>query len=120
MTKRIEEQTQFRPKSQLEQDFAELLEGLGIVFEEQKNIKDSLFDFYIPSKNLLIEVDGDFYHVNPAVHVEKYPVQRNTLINDARKNKLAEREGFHLERFWENDIRKNLPAVLSRLKYLTT
>lgn len=119
ITKRIENQTQFRPKSQLEEYFAELLEDLEIVFEEQKNVKGCLFDFYVPKKNLLIEVDGDFYHVNPAVHEEKYPVQRKTLINDAKKNKLAEREGYALERIWENDIKNNLEKVLTRLRELT-
>ena len=108
-----------RYKSVLEQDFEAVLIEMGIDFENQKEVLGYLFDFYIPSKNLLIEVDGDFYHVNPALHLEpKYPVQRDVLKNDAKKNKLAAGCGYHLERFWESDVRKDLSGVKQRLRDL--
>ena len=51
------------------------------------------FDFYVPSKNLLIEYDGKDYHCTPA--------QKK---RDAMKNKYCKQHNINLQRFVAKDI----------------
>lgn len=102
--------------SNLEQDFMDMLTAMGVNFIRQYQIGTKFFDFYIPDKNILLEVDGDFHHSNPAIYKKpQYKVQRQTVRNDHQKNRLAEQAGITLLRFWESDIRDNMPMVMMRL-----
>lgn len=112
---------QFNKKSKLEYKFEGLLNELNVEFKQQYPINGYLFDFYIPNKNLLIEVDGDWYHFNEAVHsLPLSPIQENTIKNDNIKNDLAEKLGYNLIRFWESDINNNIKNVKSILKTVLT
>jgi very-short-patch-repair endonuclease len=80
----------------------------------------TFFDFYFINKNIIIEVDGDFYHCNPNTqHAEpKYPIQVKNLSNDKRKNTWAKNRNIPLYRFWEKDINERPEWVLGELKKL--
>ncbi len=65
--------------------------------KKYKQIQSSHFDFFIPSKNLLIEIDGKFYHP-PTEEECVYDIQRHNLKRDIRKNKVAKELGYNLER----------------------
>lgn len=99
----------------LETKFAKILTDLGIKFKSQHVLKGKIYDFYLPDYELLIEVDGDYYHCNP----RKYPkgpinkMQRKNIRNDIYKNALAKSWGFELIRIWEYDI-VNMGSVVSR------
>lgn len=81
-----------------------------------KEIK-SFYDFYIPRCNTIIEVDGDYWHCNPAKYSEpKYTPQKKNVERDAVKNKWAVDNGYTILRFWETDIIKNPKSVLETLK----
>jgi hypothetical protein len=57
--------------SKLEKTFANILDLLNIDYQQHfyaKEIK-AFYDFYIPETNIIIEVDGDFWHCNP----DKFP-----------------------------------------------
>ena len=76
------------------------------------------YDFYLPKYNILIEVDGDFYHCSPL----KYPngpickTQEKNIKRDKQKNQWAQDNGFKLLRFWENDIKNNPQQIIETLK----
>ena len=56
--------------SKLEIYFAEnFLDKLGVKYEYQKQFKsiNRVFDFWLPECNVLVEVDGDYYHLNTEV-----------------------------------------------------
>lgn len=109
----------FNKKSKLESYFESLLLDLNIVYEPQYPVNGYLYDFYISSKNVLIEVDGDWFHFNEDIHNEVTSVvQENTINNDKIKNKIAKDEGYILIRFWENDINNNIDDVINKLKLL--
>lgn len=61
----------------------------------------AFYDFYLPKYNILIEVDGDFYHCSPL----KYPngpickTQEKNIKRDKQKNQWAKDNGFKLLRF---------------------
>ena len=104
-------------KSKLEQRFEDMLIELNIQYLCQFPLDGYLFDFYIPKHNLLIEVDGDWFHCNPKVYPEPiYETQRVTLQNDKKKNLICEKtNNIQLLRFWEKDINDNPDLVKSKL-----
>ena len=108
--------------SKLEKKFISILELMGykkdIDFIFQYEYQHRLFDFYFIEKDLLIEVDGDFHHVNPESHEIKYKVQELTIKNDAVKNKICEDNNKKLIRIWEKDINNNPEYVIIQLKNL--
>lgn len=101
--------------SKLEKTFANILDLLEIKYDTSYYAKDikAFYDIYIPEHNILIEVDGDFWHTNPI----KYPngpvskCQFKNNIRDQQKTKWASDNGYKLLRFWENDINNNIKQV---------
>lgn len=105
--------------SELEKRFKVVLDILDIEYQHfffAKQI-NKIFDFYLPKYNILIEVDGDFYHCNPKLY-NNGPVcktQEINIKNDKLKNEWAQSNGYKLLRFWENDINNNIKQVKQTL-----
>lgn len=106
--------------SKLEDDFAkEFLDKLGVKYVYQFEAKDigRFFDFYLPDSNLIIEIDGDFWHGNP----EKYKKEElkghqiRAQRIDEYKTKWALMHSIPILRIWESDIRKNPKKVMEML-----
>jgi G:T-mismatch repair DNA endonuclease (very short patch repair protein) len=100
--------------SKLEKTFANILDLLDIKYEILFYAKDikAFYDFYIPEYNMIIEVDGDFWHCNPdRFPIPQYESQKKNLIRDKEKNKWAVNNGYKIIRIWENDIKNNIPQV---------
>jgi len=72
-----------------------------------------IYDFYIPSQNLLVEIDGIYWHGKGVLDDELDHIQRKIRKNDLIKNRLAEENGYNLIRIWEDEI-KNVPEHLYR------
>lgn len=101
--------------SKLEVTFQNILELLDIKYQKflyAKEIK-AFYDFYIPELNIVIEVDGDFWHCNPnSKHAEaKYKSQKKNQIRDKEKEQWLKDNGYKLLRFWESDINNNIIEV---------
>lgn len=101
-------------RSGLEIGFENVLQELNLNFTHSYYVESikKIYDFYLPDHNILIEVDGDFWHCNPKKFNE--PVcksQEINLINDEFKNKWAQENGYKLLRFWEDDINNNIKLV---------
>jgi very-short-patch-repair endonuclease len=101
--------------SKLEKTFSNILILLNIEYETSYYVKEikAFYDFYLPKYNLIIEVDGDFWHTNPL----KYPngpiskCQFKNAIRDKEKNEWVVNNGYKILRFWENDINNNIRQV---------
>lgn len=63
------------------------------------------YDFYIPSHNLLIECDGDYWHGNESVIKNLNENHLKIKQNDNFKNLLASNNGFNIKRFWGTQIK---------------
>ena len=101
--------------SKLEKTFANILDLLDIEYQQffySKDIK-AFYDFYLPKHNIIIEVDGDFWHCNPNSkhNIPKYETQKRNLIKDSIKSQWALDNGYTLLRFWEDDINNNIKYV---------
>jgi len=101
-----------------EKSFKDLLEELNIIYETQKIVGGKIYDFYIPSKNMLIEVDGDYWHAKDKDLKDMSPVQKKIFYNDLRKNAIAKQNGFDLERVWEDEILNEYEKTKFKFKYL--
>jgi very-short-patch-repair endonuclease len=118
--KRIEwlKTKQSNNKTKLEIKFESILNFLNVKYQYQYVFEKRLFDFKILNKNILIEVDGDFYHCNPNTkHSEiLYETQKLTKKNDDYKNLLCQNHGIKLLRYWEKDINERPEWIISELK----
>lgn len=114
----------FHPKfgtSKLEEDFArDFLDKLRVKFIWQFEAKDigRFYDFYLPDHNLIIEIDGSWYHSDPRLvkESEMNPMQKHNKRVDELKNKWALMHGIPIMRIWEKDIRETPLKVLQALK----
>lgn len=95
-----------------------MLKGLGIAYECQKILDDVIYDFYIPEHKVMVEVDGDYYHGNPAVYQEHQlnGMQLKNKKNDIYKDHLAKGLGYDVIRFWEKDINEKPRSIQKQLK----
>jgi very-short-patch-repair endonuclease len=92
-----------------------ILDELNIYHFSQKIVKDKIFDYYIPKINLLIEVDGDYWHGYGKEYSELNEVQKKSQRNDRDKDILAKGLGYDIIRFWEHDIYDNPDFIKSEL-----
>jgi len=91
-----------------------LLEELGVPFKHQYVFGYWSYDFFV-KPNILIEVDGDYWHANPSTFKQLNNTQIKNLQNDKRKTDYASARGYKLVRFWESDIKGNIEGVKKKL-----
>ena len=107
--------------SKLEEDFAkDFLDKLKVRYVYQFEAKDigRFYDFYLPDNNLIIEVDGSYYHSDPRLVKEENmnPMQKHNKRVDEYKDKWALMHGIPIMRIWEKDIREDPKMVMNELK----
>ena len=123
-TKPVKKTVRSHPKfgtSKLEEDFArDFLDKLGVKYIWQFEAKDigRFYDFYLPEHNLIIEVDGSWFHSDPRLvkEEEMNPMQKRNKRVDEYKNRWALAHGIPILRVWEKDIREQPIKVLKELK----
>jgi len=100
------------------------LQKLNIPFKIQQSFcydfgKWYSFDFMLYD-NILLEIQGDYFHVNPETQKEKAltDTQKKALKKDREKLKWATSNGYKVYYIWENDIKHNKNQVIDFLKTL--
>lgn len=102
-------------QSSLELRIAAVLEAIQLDYERHFYIGRLQYDFYIRSLNLIIEVNGDFWHANPIKYAESdlLPAPntdgvaaRDIWAKDERKRQIALAKGHVIVYIWETEIRK--------------
>lgn len=107
-------------KTRPELEFKKLLQENSVNFVFQKDVQwkrgwKKWYDFYIPEHNMLIEIDGIYWH-GKNVHTKDLNRQQwNTRKNDRLKNYLAKIKGYILVRIWSDEISDfNIKQILNR------
>lgn len=81
-----------------------LLEVHEIEYTSPFVLKNKIYDLYLPKHNILIEVDGCYWH-SKNVPLEKMNTQQlRRWKNDRYKDDLARKSGYKLLRVWEDEI----------------
>jgi very-short-patch-repair endonuclease len=83
-----------------ELEMAEVLNNMGIVYQDQYRVDTRWYDFYLPEQNILLEVDGRYWHTTP-----------DGLKRDKIKNRLAKKMGYRLVRVWEDEINREWRVI---------
>ena len=101
-----------------EREMNQILTELNVEFEPQKVVGFKIYDFYVPQSNLLIEVDGDYFHANPEIYTEGdlNKMQQRNVKNDEFKDILANGRGYNLIRVWESDLANKYEEVKLNIK----
>lgn len=100
-------------RSALEDEFEEYLRENSIQYERshrlsyvpegRRSVRYKYYDFYIPEVNLLIEINGTFWH--PKEYSEKLTkIQVNNLENDKLKLNLAMSCGYDLLSVYDTEL----------------
>ena len=77
---------------------------LGVHFRRQQVIAGFIVDFYCHKAALVIEVDGDIHDLQQA--------------EDARREKVLSEMGLRVVRFRNDEVMKNLSAVVGNVREL--
>jgi G:T-mismatch repair DNA endonuclease (very short patch repair protein) len=101
--------------SKLETKISVILDEFKIPYERSFWLNKKQFDFRIKDCNILIEVQGDFWHANPKkykandiLNHPKNPISAKELWEkDSRKLKIANSHGYNVIYLWESDIKDN-------------
>lgn len=91
-----------RKVSKAELILKDLLERNNIDFIHQFKFKLGIADFYIPSKNLIVECYGDYWHSKP-----------DYIIRDSLKNRYLLSQGYNLLILSSEKIVKKLIPIKS-------
>jgi len=99
--------------SHLEKEVGKMLNSLGIDNMPQHRIRNpdgtfgAVIDFFVPSKNIAVEVNGTFWHADPRIYPNgpEYPSQIRTACRYERKCALLKARNIELVEVWEIDFR---------------
>lgn len=73
--------------------------------------KSYIFDIFVPSLNLIIEVNGDYWHLNPTLYDTNYVdtsrqiAARDLWAADDDRLNVARSQGYNTTIIWESDIK---------------
>ena len=99
--------------SSIEDMITTVLSDMNILYTRHKFVGGKNYDIHIINTNILIEVNGDYWHANPSIYVENdiinYAGKGRILVNeiwktDIAKKQIAEENGYIVIDMWENDI----------------
>ncbi len=117
----IEKIFKHRYKNKLEQLVCDILDAHNIQYTFQFFLtKDSIcksYDFYIHNTNMLLEIDGDYWHGKDTAK-NKYKKYLEVQENDKFKTQLASDSGYTVIRLWESEIKENPNIVIKRIEPL--
>lgn len=95
-----------KTKPQIKVD--EMLTELNIKYENEYNCKYYSIDNYLTDYNLMIEINGDYFHSNPLRFSELNQMQVKGIVRDKRKRTYIKRyKDIDVLYLWETDINKH-------------
>ena len=76
----------------------------GVKFRRQQPLGSYIIDFISFDEKLIIEIDGGQHN------------ELHTMEKDEQRTTWLESEGFHVIRFWNNEVMQNIEGVLMKIK----
>jgi len=101
-----------------ERIIANVLLELEIEYLKDHHINKFIVDFYIEKYNLIIEVQGDYWHANPRKYLNKEldKIQLRNIKKDENKKKYFIENKISYLFIWEFDIKNKLNEVIEIIK----
>lgn len=86
-----------------------LLNNIHINYTNEYSIDFYLVDNYLDDYNLILEVNGDYYHSNPLIYSKINETQAKNVSKDKRKDKyIMKYHNIKTLYLWEYDINNNI------------
>jgi G:T-mismatch repair DNA endonuclease (very short patch repair protein) len=101
----------FTSSSKPEKEIEKLLSELNVEVKRSHKIKEYICDIFIPSFNLIIEYNGDYWHCNPMKFDKRFihPHKKKTSTEIWEEDKIRidnlKGYGYNLEVVWESDYK---------------
>lgn len=73
------------------------------------------YDFCLEDYNILIEVDGDYWHGGPGVDKHWVGVDM-TKQTDNIKDQVAKQHNYKIIRLWESEINNNSTIIIDKIR----
>ena len=96
------------------------------LLEEYLSDVNKSVDIYVPSKKLIIECFGDYWHCNPSRYAADYynrgkkKTAAEIWKRDEKRKRELESMGDKVLYFWEHEINNNIKDIKAALKrYIT-
>jgi len=77
---------------------------------------------FVVNKNIIIFIDGCFWHKCPKHYKEPLTKKNfwaqkieNNVKRDRKVTKLLKKEGYHIIRFWEHELEKNPEKCINKI-----
>jgi DNA mismatch endonuclease (patch repair protein) len=105
-----------------ERIICKVLEKHRYIFSKNDLLVFGKPDIIFKKRKVAIFIDSDFWHGNPKRFImpksnKKY--WKNKISNNRKRDKLVTRklraQGWTVLRFWEYDIKKNLPKCINKI-----
>ena len=86
-----------------------LLDEMSIEYEREKNLVYYSVDNYLMKYDLIIEIQGDYWHCSPIKYIDKISEMQsdNIRTDKAKRTYIKKTYGIDILYLWENDIMKN-------------
>lgn len=107
-------------ESSLERRFKKTLEELDIGYEQHFGLCARIYDFYIEDYQLLIEINGDYWHNNPKIYKD-FPEDKKREAGQKRddvKFNMARAYDFNILFIWESEMNNHADQIIKILKNL--
>ena len=107
-------------RSKAEDEIIKILENEKIECIPNFRITSKIYDIMIPSLNLIIEYNGDYWHCNPKKYDKNYFNQKKNMTAkeiweyDEKKLHLVEKNNYNYEIVWESDYKSN-PNIIKEI-----
>lgn len=99
----------------------QLLDDLEVEYLPQHLIGGKFcVDAFIPSLNIVVQFDGDYWHYNPALFPTPDTRQQKRMRLDKSQDAYMQVCGYSVVRIWASDLEKHLEQVKMRLQALLT
>lgn len=113
----------FEISSKKEKDFIkECIDPLGIAYKTQYYIKEikHYCDVYIPSSNLIIEFNGDYWHGNPRKYLfeDLTERQKKQVEKDRKLREYCQNNQIRLIEIWQSEFDSDLEATKLKISNL--
>lgn len=100
----------------------DLLDKYNIQYLHNEKLGDFLPDFQIINTNIIIEVQGDYFHCNPNIYGKgpKDEIQIKHVVRDYYKKCYYCSNGYSLIEIWEYDINHNkdkVEEIIKKIKF---
>jgi G:T-mismatch repair DNA endonuclease (very short patch repair protein) len=98
---------------------ADMLSTLNISFIKQFSVPHYYCDFFLPDYNLIIEVNGDYWHASPKKFSATDVISHKKIIaqqiwdHDAKKVADLKTMGYQVLVLWESDIKQKTAQQLA-------